>query len=418
MAERVLVVDPSADGRSYLGHVMAGKGYDVHTADSLRSARRAMRDGPPRAVVAVVGQGGADGLSLGAGVVDVLDGPLDRRFLGARMRALARPRSVAEELALREETTRALGLAEAPALAPTLPGRIAIHAARPADGEALRTRLRPHLSDVLSLAGEDGARAPDVGVLILRAGDDLDGLADLRARLQQTRLLALLPEARGAQAASALDLGADDVGGAADDPAETALRLQALVRQAQDRARCNARLADGLAAAHKDALTGLWNRRYAEPHLARMAQAAAAGGHHLSVLALDLDHFKAINDRWGHPAGDAVLAEVARRLGLNLRVADLLARTGGEEFLIALPDTAPQQARAVAERLCAQIAARPVTLQGGARVPVTVSIGLAHLAPVGAGADGAAVARRLVAAADRALYRSKADGRARVTVDA
>ena len=448
MAGHVLVVDPSADGRSYLTHVLGSRGYRVGTAGDLVSARRAVRAEAPRAVIAAAapGPGGAalvEGLArdpllarcgvlavtpapldpaarlglLRAGAVDVLEGPLDRRFLGARLRALGRPRSVAEELALRDETTRALGLAEGPGLSPPIPGRIAVHASDPARAREVVAALAPHLADRLLDAADPAAAAADVALLLPGHEDDLDALAALRARLQEPRLLAVLPDARGDDAARALDLGADDVAGAADHPAEIAHRLRALVRQAQDRARCKARLADGLASAHRDALTGLWNRAYAEPHLARLAESAAAARQPLAVLMLDLDHFKAVNDRWGHPAGDAVLAEVARRLGTGLRVADLLARFGGEEFLIALPGAAPAQARAVAERLCAAVAAAPVRLPDGGALGVTVSIGVAQMAP-GAAPDGPALARRLVAAADRALYRSKADGRARVTADA
>nr|WP_290428619.1 GGDEF domain-containing protein [Defluviimonas salinarum] len=159
-----------------------------------------------------------------------------------------------------------------------------------------------------------------------------------------------------------------------------------------------------------DPLTGLNNRRYALPHLARIAERARAAGRQFAVMVLDLDRFKAINDSRGHAAGDAVLIEVAARLRGNLRAVDLLARIGGEEFLVALPDTTPEAAQATAERLRRVIGDRPVPMpDGAAAIPVTLSIGLA-LGP------GPASVEDLVDLADRALMGSKADGRNIVTV--
>ena len=464
MAGRILVVDPLAGARSDLARFLASKGHAVETADGPVSARRAALRFQPRTAIVVEPARDGTGVPLAArlardpalqrcgvialapaadttariaclqaGVLDVIGQTLDRRFLSARLRAFDRSRTVAEELALQDETTEALGLSEPRSGGPTPPGRIEFHVAAGGDGGAdLIARLQPLLPDRLSCAG-DREEKPDVAVLILRDADDLDHLAELRATLPQARLLALVGVPQGDVAARALDLGADDVAGLGDAPAEIALRLRALVRRAQDHARCRARITDGLLSAHKDALTGLWNRRYAEPHLARLADAAVRDGRPMAVLLLDLDHFKAVNDRRGHPAGDAVLREVAARLSASLRIADLLARVGGEEFLIALPDAGPEEALSVAERLCAAIAGAPVAVPGGPPIPVTASVGMAYLPPAArpappaagsavfaGGRPGAKVgaARRLVAEADRALYRSKAEGRARVTVAA
>ena len=446
MTGRIVVLDPSAESGN-LRDALAAKGYEVEFAESLRAARRLARPDAVLAALVPVGAGDEARLELAVrlagdtlfsrcgviaigrelppaarqtllrgGVIDVLDGGPDRRFLAARLRALGRPRSVADELALREETARALGLEDAPALASTVPGRISVHASDIDAALRLVAALGPHVSDRLSMAGAHGASPAEVGLLVVGPGDDPDTVADMRARLRDARLLALLPEGQGADAAAALDFGADDVAAIGDDPAEIALRLRALMRQAQDRARCRSRVADGLASAHRDALTGLWNRRYAEPHLARLVRSAEVGDRPLSVLMIDIDRFKSVNDRFGHPAGDAVLREVASRLDRSLRAADLLARFGGEEFLVTLPNTDPVQARIVAERLCVAVAERPVPLPGGAEAALTVSAGLAHLRPGSGGAPGAASA--LVAAADRALYASKAAGRARMTEDA
>ena len=123
-----------------------------------------------------------------------------------------------------------------------------------------------------------------------------------------------------------------------------------------------------------------------------------------SVLALDLDHFKQVNDTWGHAAGDAVLRHVARVISAHTRVGDVLGRTGGEEFTMLLPDTALDEAEALSERLRLQVLLEPVQF-GGFSIPVTVSIGIALLTPSDTEA-GEALVR-----ADRALYEAKGSGR-------
>jgi diguanylate cyclase (GGDEF)-like protein len=162
----------------------------------------------------------------------------------------------------------------------------------------------------------------------------------------------------------------------------------------------NARLA---ALATTDPLTGLANRRAFDEALAREAALVGRGARPLSLVLLDVDHFKGFNDAFGHPAGDEVLRRVGAVLRSCCRATDVAARTGGEEFAVLLPGTEGEGAGALAERLRRAVAAGPWPLRA-----VTVSAGVATL-----GAGGGA-AERLVAAADRALYQAKRDGRNRV----
>ena len=135
---------------------------------------------------------------------------------------------------------------------------------------------------------------------------------------------------------------------------------------------------DGLNAAITDPLTGLYNRRYVEPHLARMASQARATQREFAVMMLDIDHFKSINDRYGHAAGDYVLIEIARRLPENLRAIDLVARIGGEEFMVALPNTNHAQGQFAADRLRHLISAMPFSLgPDWPSLTVTMSVGVA-----------------------------------------
>jgi two-component system cell cycle response regulator len=162
-----------------------------------------------------------------------------------------------------------------------------------------------------------------------------------------------------------------------------------------------------------DALTGLFNRRYMESHLATLVEQAAARGKPIAVLVVDIDYFKSVNDSHGHDAGDDVLREFALRIRKSIRNIDLACRYGGEEFVIVMPETDIAVATMVAERLRRRIASEPFAIAQGARdLEVTISIGIA--ARAGASDNAAAILKR----ADTALYRAKRDGRNRVVPDA
>src|SRR5437899_1466078 len=161
-----------------------------------------------------------------------------------------------------------------------------------------------------------------------------------------------------------------------------------------------------------DALTGLYNRRYMETHVGTLVEQAAARGKPLTVLVLDIDYFKSINDGHGHDAGDDVLREFAVRIRKSIRGIDLACRHGGEEFVVVMPETDLAVATMVAERLRRRIASEPFQIDGGVRaIEVTISIGIAALS---AAESAASVLKR----ADQALYRAKRDGRNRVVPDA
>lgn len=155
-----------------------------------------------------------------------------------------------------------------------------------------------------------------------------------------------------------------------------------------------------------DPLTGLPNRRHALDQLARALSAARRARQPLALLMLDVDHFKKVNDTYGHPAGDAVLQNVGQVLRGRLRSHDVAARFGGEEFMVLLPDTEAAGALQLATVLRETIAQERVDVGPGQQVGVTVSIGLCVMAP-----GRTATAEALIAAADEALYLAKAQGR-------
>ncbi|TDB70182.1 diguanylate cyclase [Micromonospora sp. KC723] len=154
-----------------------------------------------------------------------------------------------------------------------------------------------------------------------------------------------------------------------------------------------------------DPLTGLWNYRYLRESLRREVERANRFGRTLSILVLDLDRFKRVNDSYGHAAGDAVLAEFAKRLRGEIREVDLAFRQGGEEFVLLLPETDARGAAIVAERLGAALRDTPITVDEELAIPVTVSIGIAVYP------DHAGTGQEVLDAADEALYAAKAAGR-------
>lgn len=160
-----------------------------------------------------------------------------------------------------------------------------------------------------------------------------------------------------------------------------------------------------------DALTGLYNRRWLEDALPRFVNRFSRSKQPLALLMIDVDHFKRVNDEHGHPAGDAVLVTVAHTLRTAVRPTDHVARFGGEEFAVILPETGPRAARGVAERLREAVKLAPMKDANGNLLPsVTVSIGGAILPPQDGSAPG------LISLADANLYVSKQSGRDRVTM--
>lgn len=159
----------------------------------------------------------------------------------------------------------------------------------------------------------------------------------------------------------------------------------------------------------QDPLTQTFNRRFMDTILSREVGYARKKKQSLSVAMIDLDHFKAINDRIGHPAGDTVLQKCAEVILNLVRIGDFVFRYGGEEFLIALVETSEQNAFSLAERVRRAIAETEIMLPDGTFVQVTASIGVA-------GFKGDPDYRKLIEAADKALYRAKADGRDRVAL--
>lgn len=189
--------------------------------------------------------------------------------------------------------------------------------------------------------------------------------------------------------------------------AELKIAKEKAERLARDLQEANLKLQE---IASRDGLTGLFNHRHFQEALAAELSRAARHGHPVSLVLFDIDHFKAVNDTYGHPAGDAVLQALSRRASELLRISDILARYGGEEFAVILPETGDKGAFVLAERLRRGIEQLQIVAEGNP-LSVTVSLGVATWTPKRRDIGKA----ELVAAADGALYRSKKNGRNRTT---
>jgi diguanylate cyclase (GGDEF)-like protein len=263
--------------------------------------------------------------------------------------------------------------------------------------------------------------SPDL-VLLDVVMPDIDGFAVcrwLKMNAETRDIPVIMLTVRGAVAdrVEGLNIGADDYLAKPFEDEElearifAALRVKAAYSELRGRnQQLESMLHSAEALAATDSLTGLFNRRRFADVLKREFAVTKRYRNTLSCIMLDLDHFKQINDRFGHDAGDQVLKEVARRIIASLREVDLAARYGGEEFVILLPHTSRKDARVVADRLLRNVSAQQFQF-GSEILTITVSIGYAGNADV-----ASERAEDLVKAADLALYEAKNAGRNRVVM--
>lgn len=266
------------------------------------------------------------------------------------------------------------------------------------EGVGARVAEAASRADLLAAARAEGA-----DVLLLDAALGC-AVADVKGDPDLFRIAVVLLGEPGDVAATldALEHGAHDVLRADAPPAEVVARVHAARRAQEMQEQLLSREHDLEAMAYYDELTGVANRRFAVRQLHALLSRARRHDQELSVVLLDADRFKALNDRHGHGAGDDVLRGLAERLRSRVREEDVVARFGGEEFLVVLPDTGADGAATAAEDLRAAVAAEPFPV-GRFALRLTVSVGWATW-------RGESL-ERLVARADRGLYAAKEAGR-------
>lgn len=454
MSARILVVDDIITNVKLLEAKLSAEYFDVVTAlngvdalaicergeadivlldvmmpgmDGFEVCRR-LKNGPTTAHIPVVMVTALDQPSdrlkgLDAGADDFLTKPLDDTALFARVRSLARLKSVTDELRNRAMASRRLGIADPLAAAAQetgLNGRVLLIEDRPSVVERLQTALSAfHVVETETDPQHAMLRAAEGdfdSVLIsldLNAYDGLRLCSQIRS-LERTRNVSVLLMAEAedrARVLRGLEIGAHDFLIRPIDRNELLARVRTQVRRKRFTEKLRDSVQSSMEMAVMDQLTGLHNRRFMDTRMGVMFNESAMRARSLALLVLDVDRFKLVNDSWGHDAGDEVLREFADRVRACTRGIDLVARMGGEEIVVVLPDTTLDAAKAVAERIRERVEAEAFGIHNGSRtIPVTVSIGVASRRA------GDASPAEMMKRADEALYRAKADGRNRVIV--
>jgi two-component system cell cycle response regulator len=360
---------------------------------------------------------------LKAGADDFLTKPVNDLQLMSRVKSLVRLKMLTDELRLRAATARAISLEDG--LETGLgdePGDILLVDGRGSSQDRIARALKP-IAEVTCMSDPQAAvfqaAESNFELVIVNANfEDYDPLrlcSQLRS-LERTRFLPILLIAEQGDddlIVRALDLGVTDYVMRPIDPNELIARSLTQIRRKRCNDRLRASVRQTIELAVTDGLTGLHNRRYLDNHLKLLIDRATARGRALSVCITDIDRFKLVNDTYGHDAGDVVLREFASRVRSAVRGADLACRYGGEEFVLVMPDTTPEMAAGVAERLRAIVESEPFQIPGtDVALSVTASLGIAAMLPSGDTPDA------LLKRADNALYEAKRSGRNRVVAAA
>ncbi|MGQ0741948.1 MAG: PleD family two-component system response regulator [Alphaproteobacteria bacterium] len=455
MTARVLVVDDILSNVKLLQAKLSAEYLDVVTAHNGEEALACMDRDIPDIVLLDVMMPGMDGFEvcrrikadpktahvpvimvtaldqpadrvagLDAGADDFLTKPIDDTALFARVRSLVRLKTMTDELLMREKTGQSMGLVEAGAAqqVQTNPsGRILVVDDRPESVAWFQASLEPRNEVTAAMSFDEAvvrARGGDFDLLIISLGTKaFDGLrlcSHLRTlpEVRNTPILGVITEGDSRRLIQALDMGVNDYLIRPVDQNELKARVRTQLRKKlyADKLRHNMQLS--LEMAITDQLTGLHNRRYMARHLETQLKNSAASGKPVSFLIMDIDHFKAVNDTYGHDVGDEVLREFANRITANVRGMDLACRYGGEEFVVVMPDTETSFALNVAERLRHSVETTPFVIsREPGEIKLTVSIGMASTHPNETADD-------LLRRADQALYRAKREGRNRVIAEA
>ena len=455
MTARVLVVDDIPANVKLLEARLSAEYFEVLTATSGQQALEIISEQVPDIVLLDVMMPGMDGFEvcrrikmdpraqhipivmvtaldqiadrvkgLEAGADDFLTKPVSDIALITRVKSLVRLKMLTDELHARAEATREIGLdaGEFDVAAAGKKGRILLVDDRRSTCERLQGVLQTanevkvvtDPQEALFTAA-DGDFELVIVSLALTNFDALRLCSQIRS-LDRTRLLPILlviDQDETMRLMRGLEIGVNDYLVRPLDRQETLARVRTQVRRKRYTDFLRTQVQQTIEMAVTDGLTGLFNRRYLMNHLTNYVDQSAERAKPMAVLIVDIDFFKSINDTHGHDAGDEVLKEFASRIRANVRGMDLVARFGGEEFVVVMPDTDLSLAQGIAERLREQVAGDAFSVSGGkTRVAVTISIG------IGTFDRGDDTPDTILKRADTALYRAKRTGRNRVVYDA
>jgi two-component system cell cycle response regulator len=362
------------------------------------------------------------GLEVGAD--DFLTKPVDDVQLMARVKSLVRLKALTDELRARAMTGQQIAVEDAIRamdVISTSGGSILVIDTDQRHAERLKNYLAPeHRVDILTQPADavfqvTGAQYElAIVTMALTDFDPLRVCSQIRT-LEHTRNLPIIlvsDETDKPRVVRALDLGVNDFITRPVERNELAARVRTQIRRHRYALELRQSVNNTMAMAVTDDMTGLYNRRYFDRHLGVMLGKAQGQERDMALMILDIDHFKSVNDNYGHDVGDTVLKEFAARLKRNIRGVDLACRFGGEEFVVLMPDTDYRQAEAIAERVRQSISERSFDIGAQRQLSVTVSAG------VTLNEARSDTPESLIKRADVALYRAKREGRNRVVFDA
>ncbi|HCE59650.1 MAG TPA: PleD family two-component system response regulator [Wolbachia sp.] len=358
---------------------------------------------------------------INAGADDFLTKPIDETALSARIKSLTRLKFVIDELLLRNKTNAEMnGIMDRSLIeysSETYYGRILVIDEDVSQAKRIYEILSKQcfrsieiLSNPMDIADIKDDYDLIISNMQIHGIGGLRLCSELRSKLETryTPILILSDEDQSkSNLIKALEIGVNDYLVVPLDENELIARVNSQVKRKryQDALRMN--LFNNVEMSIKDPLTNCYNRRYFDKHLKNIVEDSIAKGRNLSLLMLDIDYFKMVNDNFGHTAGDEILKQVQKRISENIRITDLLARFGGEEFVVVMPDTNVSDAYIIAERIRTVIA-QPFILLDNV-VNKTVSIGVAEVQ----NSDLKDI-NLFVERADKCLYKAKNSGRNRV----
>lgn len=452
MTARILVVDDILPNVKLLEAKLSGEYFDVITATSgAEGLEKAIKESPDLILLDVM-MPGMDGFEtcqkirenpvtahipvvmvtaltdatdrvrgLECGADDFISKPVNDIALMARVRSLVRLKMTVDEWRARETTATQFGFVGSKGFLsePSENARVLVIEDRAFESEKFVETLKRDDDTVIAVRSGEQAVAMaqqnnfDIITVSLNLANE-DGLrlcSHLRSH-EHTRSIPILmvgEETDMKSIARGLEIGAYDYILRPVDRNELLARVRTQIRRKryQDHLRSNYEMS--LSLALTDSLTGLFNRRYLMVHLDKLLMKTKETNKSLCVMVLDVDHFKVVNDTYGHAAGDEVLKAFSQRVSQRLRSFDLVARLGGEEFVVVLPDTNLDIAKQVAERLRRIVADEPFKISAPPHdISVTVSIGAALIE------KGAATVEEALKLADDELYRAKEGGRNQV----
>jgi two-component system, cell cycle response regulator len=361
---------------------------------------------------------------LEAGADDFLTKPVNDVSLFCRIKSLVRLKMLTDELRVRSATGQNVDLLSVDDYRESeAGGHILLVDPRDSSAERIVASFESDHRIVRVKTIQDATEAasesdePFELVVINFAREHYDGLrlcSQLKSTegTRQTPVLVIVDPDDQPSLLRALDMGVNDYLMRPVDKQELKARVSTQIRRYRYTERLRNSVKASIEMSITDPLTGLYNRRYLETHLNHLIEHYINRGKSLSVVSVDVDFFKAINDTHGHDVGDKVLKELAVRLRANTRSVDLCCRVGGEEFIMVLPNTATDLSSRIAERLRRAIASKSFDCGLSQLVPVTASVGVANLQ----GAED--TLEKLLKRADQALYTAKNEGRNRVIIAA